>query len=97
VVIIGTIPNDGRSKAKRRDSDVDKAPAFASVQEACQKVAQTYRILKFVVGIRVVIHGNNFALHDWGGERLSATLFGTHAVSKVSYKLTRKIRVYVLV
>jgi len=54
VVIIGTIPNNGRLKSKRRDRDVDEAPADASVQvDPLSVVAQTYRILKFVVAIRV--------------------------------------------
>lgn len=57
VVIIGTIPNIGRIKSKRRDSDVDKVLADATVQVALVSVvAQTYRILKFVVGIRVVTY-----------------------------------------
>lgn len=57
VVISGTIPNNGRLKSKRRDNDVDKALADATLQVApVSVVAQTYRILKFVVGIRVVIY-----------------------------------------
>jgi hypothetical protein len=39
VVIIGTIPNNGRLKSKRKDSDIDKAPADASVQVAPVSVA----------------------------------------------------------
>jgi hypothetical protein len=67
VVIIGTIPNDGRSKVKRRVSDVIRRLLSRLFRKAlCQKVAHTCRILKFVVGIRVVIHRNNFDLHDWG-------------------------------
>lgn len=54
VVIIGTISNNGRLKSKRRDSDVDEAPADATVQVApVSVVTQKYRILKFVVAISV--------------------------------------------
>jgi ABC-type hemin transport system ATPase subunit len=57
VVIIGTVPNNGSLKSKRRDSAVDKALADATDQLApVSVVAQTYRILKFVVGIPVVIY-----------------------------------------
>jgi hypothetical protein len=52
-------------------------------------VAQTHRILKFVVGIHVAINWNG------GGERLSVSLFGTCSVSRAPYKLTRKLFVCV--